>query len=251
MIARFLCAAVALLATTHADQKPTDFLPVAEKQKLQPSPINEASGLAISSADPGFMWIVNDSGGAPDVYLTGTDGTYRGKVTLKDTKNIDWEDLASFTLDGKNYLLVADSGDNNSKRDSCTLHILREPAIPESGKNLDATVLPSWQIQFRYEDGPRDCESVAVDAQAGKIILISKRTNPPEVYELPLRAPAKRGIQTALKIGPTAVKCPTVSFIPFHDQPVGLDITADNSLAAVVTYYGVFLFPRQPKESWA
>jgi hypothetical protein len=251
MLPRLFFPAFALLATAQADQKLLDFLPVAGMQKLHPSPIVEASGLAISSAHPDFMWLVNDSGGAPDIYLTHTDGTYRGKVTVKGTRNIDWEDLASFSLHGKNYLLVADTGDNHAGREKCILYILREPTIPESGKNLDATVLPAWQIQFRYEDGPRDCEAVAVDAKAEKIILISKRNHPPQIYELPLRPSKKHGIQTARKIGQMTVNCPTFSLIPFHDQPVGLDFTADLSLAAVITYYSIFLFPRQPTESWA
>jgi DNA-binding beta-propeller fold protein YncE len=89
-----------------------------------------------------------------------------------------------------------------------------------------------------------------VDSKGDKVILISKRTHPPEVYELPLGPPTKAGIQTAKMIGKTMVKS-VDSIIPFRDQPVGLDITTDNSLAAVVTYYGVFLFPRQADESWA
>ena len=240
-----------LLAAAVAAPKATVFFPVAERPKLQSPAVNEASGLAISSVNPDFMWIINDSGGTPEIHLAGTDGTDRGKVTLADTRNIDWEDLASFTLDGENYLLVADTGDNGSKRESCTLHILREPTLPAVGQKLAATVVAAWQIQFCYEGGPRDCEAVAVDAEAGKIILISKRTHPPQIYELPLRPSKKHSIQTARKIGQTTVKCPVFSLIPFHDQPVGLDFTPDRSLAAVVTYYSIFLFPRQPTESWA
>lgn len=244
-------AAIALFATVHAEEKAGNFELLEKKHNLQPSPVTEASGLAISSANPGFMWIINDSGGTPDVHLATTDGNYRGKVTLKDTKNTDWEDLASFTLDGKNYLLVADTGDNDSKRKSRTLHILREPTLPTDGKSLNVAVSASWKIKFQYEDGPRDCESVGVDTKAGKILLISKRTKPPEVYELPLRPPEKAGTLIAKKIGPTSAKCPVTTILPYQDQPCGLDISADNSLAAVVTYYGVFVFPRQPKESWA
>ncbi len=238
------------LSLTDAETSPA-FQPLAERPKLQAPAIAEASGLAISSADPRFMWIVNDSGGTPDVHLVSADGSYRGKVTLKDTKNSDWEDLASFSIDGQNYLLVADTGDNNAKRDSSTLHILREPKLPADGTNLAANAQPAWQIQFRYETGPRDCEAVAVDAKAGKILLVSKRTQPPEVHELPLRPPAKGGVLTAKKIGTTEAKSPLDSLIPFRNQPTGLDITADGSLAAVVTYYGVFLFPRKSGETWA
>lgn len=247
-----ICAlALALSATAIADPKTLDFRPVEPAEKLKPSAISEASGLTISTMNPNFMWLINDSGGTPDIHLTTTDGHYRGKVTIKGSSNIDWEDLASFSVAGENYLLIADTGDNQAKRETCTLYIVREPAIPEAGKNLVTRILPAWQVRFRYEDGPRDCEAVAVDAKAGKIILISKRTIPPQVYELPLHPLGKPPIQTARKIGQISVNCPTFSLIPFRDQPVGLAFTTDHSLAAVVTYYSIFLFPRRASESWA
>lgn len=243
----FVCLALATVLAGNA----AEFLPVAERPKIQSPEINEASGLAISATNPEFMWVINDSGGTPDLHLVGTDGTDRGKVTLKGVKNIDWEDLASFKLGGKSYLLVADCGDNGAKRQTGFLHIIREPALSVAGKSLAGAVAPAWQIEFRYPGGPRDCESVAVDSQAGKILLISKRTDPPEVYELPLRASGKKGILTARPIGPTAVNSPGGSLIPFSNQPTGLDIPSDGSLAAVVTYYSVFVFPRSPGETWA
>jgi hypothetical protein len=226
---------------------------VSEEQrlKIQSSLITEASGLAVSPANPDFMWIINDSGGTADLHLAGTDGTDRGKVTLKGCKNTDLEDLASFELDGVSYLLVADTGDNQARRETCSFHILREPKLPAAGKNLSGQVAPAWQIHFRYAGGPRDCESVAVDARAGKILLISKRTDPPEVHELPLRVPGKKGVATALPIGRTEVKALGGSLLPFSSQPTGLDIREDGLLAAVITYHGVFLFPRSPAESWA
>lgn len=247
---RALWISASLMALAGAQPGPVNFTRLAEAARLQAPEVTEASGLAISSANPPFMWLINDSGGTPEIHLTGTDGTNRGKVTLKGVANTDWEDLAAFSLHGENYLLVADTGDNASQRQSCVLHILREPALPGAGKQLAATATPAWQIQFQYEGGPRDCEAVAVDAKAGKIILLSKRTNPPEVYELPLR-PAKSGLQTARKIGQALVKAPEHSVVPYRNQPTGLAIAADHSLAAVVTYYGVFLFPRQASESWA
>ncbi|RYD31726.1 MAG: hypothetical protein EOP87_14180 [Verrucomicrobiaceae bacterium] len=224
---------------------------VKDRQRIQSDAITEASGMAVSPKNGKFLWIVNDSGSKPSVHLIQTDGTKRGSVRLKDVKNKDWEDLASFTLKGKSYLLVADTGDNDSKRESCTLWILREPDLPEEGADLDTSVMPGSKIEFKYEDGPRDCESVAVDEKAGKILLISKRTKPPLVYQLPLVLDNKRGTLIARKVGSTGVKCPVVSLIPFRDQPTGLDISADGTLAAAVTYYGVFLFPKKPAESWA
>ena len=233
------------------DLEAADPSPPGRTPKIQAPSIDEASGLAISRASADYLWIINDSGGGPDIHLVTTDGSDCGLVRLQGAPNIDWEDLASFSLDGVPYLLVADTGDNGAKRDSCVLYILREPKIPAKGKSLEGTVRPAWQITFRYEGGPRDCESVGVDPTTGKILLISKRTTPPEVYELPLRSPKRQGIQTARKIGQVVVKSPLGDLVPVSNQPTGLDLAADQSTAAVVTYYGVFLFPRSAGESWS
>jgi hypothetical protein len=242
---------LALFLSTFLQSPAVEFTPVAEIPKIQSPAITEASGLAISPTNPDFMWIINDSGGTPDIHLVSTDGSERGKLTVNGVKNIDWEDLASFTLDGKPYLLIADTGDNNAKRQTGIFYILPEPALPAAGKNLSVSLAPEWQIPFRYEGGPRDCESVAVDAQAEKILFISKRTLPPELYEVPLRAPKNPTVQSAKPLGTLAVKSPVSELFPITNQPTGLDITADGTLAAVVTYYGVFLFPKSPGQTWA
>lgn len=228
-----------------------DFVPSPGKSVLHSEDIREASGIAASCRGDGFLWIINDSGAAPSIHLVEVSGKDRGKINLNQARNIDWEDLVSFSLDGKPYLLVADTGDNNAKRESCTLYVLREPPLPPAGKNLAKFTTCEWRIDFQYEGGPKDCESVAVDTQQKRIILLTKRTDPPEVHELPLLPPAKRGLVSTRKIGETRVSAPADSLIPFRDEPTGLDITPDHSLAAVVTYYGVFLFPRKPGESWA
>jgi hypothetical protein len=223
--------------------------------KLQPLPakllsqaITEASGLAASPTNPDFLWVVNDSGGSTEVHLAGTDGTPHGSVFVSGVKNDDWEDLASFTLDGKPYLLIADNGDNSSKRESVILYIVAEPTLPSDGKLLSGEIPIAWKIDFTYSDGPRDCEAVAVDEVNRKILLINKRTEIPCVYELPLR-PGKNPV--ARRIGTTETKATDLGLtIAFRDQPTGMDISADGSMAAVVTYYGVFLFQRAAAETW-
>ncbi|QTN31640.1 hypothetical protein HZ994_04645 [Akkermansiaceae bacterium] len=217
--------------------------------KLSCPAITEASGLAVSPTDPRFLWIINDSGGGTEIHLTETDGTARGSVTMRDAENRDWEDLASFTLGGKPYLLIADTGDNESKRESCMLYIIPEPQLPPDGGNISGKTGPAREIRFTYEDGPRDCEAVAVDPEGGKIILVSKRTDPPGVYELPL-APAKHPI--ARKVGTTGPKAGGLVLpIAFRNQPTGMDISADGGMAAIVTYHGVFVFRRAKGATWA
>ncbi len=234
----------------------TCYAHAAEFALTQPSPIiasptlDEASGLAASPQNDTYLWAVNDSGGTPDLHLIRTDGTDCGEVTLINAKNIDWEDIAAFTLDTIPYLLIADTGDNASSRESCTIHIIAEPKLPAAGDKLQGSTTTAWSIVFSYEGGPRDCEAVAVDSINQKIILISKRTSPPELFELPLRVPKKRGKIIAEKRGTVLTKSLAAHFLPFGNQPVGLDISTDQKLAAIVTYYSVFLFPRDPKETW-
>jgi hypothetical protein len=222
-------------------------LPFARQQpvaSLKSPAVGEASGLAISPTHPDQLWLLNDSGSAAELFRTGTDGGDLGKVVVLGVKNTDWEDLSSFILKGKSHLLIADTGDNGSGRAQCQLHVVAEP------KQTDREVAVAWTIPFTYEDGPRDCESVAVDEKAGKILLLSKRTTPPFLYELPLK-PAGGKPEVARKVGkitdPLAAGFPPV---PFGTQPTGLAVSADGKQAAVVTYFRVFFFPRAEGESW-
>jgi hypothetical protein len=239
-------AAIFLFSSALAAEP--DFALQPSDAKLTSPAVTEASGLAASPSADGFLWMVNDSGGTPEIHLAQTDGTPRGSLTVADAVNKDWEDLAAFTVDGNHCLLIADTGDNGSARETCTIYIVREPKLPAEGETLSGKAPILWQITFTYEDGPRDCESVAVDVENAKVILVSKRTEPPGVYELPL-LPAKNAI--ARKIGVTETKAPGIVSVPFANQPTGLDISADHRMAAIVTYLGVFLFRREEKETWA
>ncbi len=247
---RFLATlAISGCAVLHAGE--SRYVRHAPEGPLQCHALREASGLASSPGGGDFLWLVNDSGSPAEIHLAGTDGAERGKVLLEGTANVDWEDLASFLLAGKPYLLVADCGDNAGLRAECLLHIVPEPALPEPGKRLEGRTVPAWTIRYRYEDGPRDCESVAVDEKAGKILLLSKRTTPPLLYELPLK-PDTQGVQTAKKAGSIPETLPAgFPPVPYGTQPTGMDIRADGRAAAVVTYAGTFLFPRREGEGWA
>jgi hypothetical protein len=215
-----------------------------EPVALKSPRVAEASGVAVSPTRAGRLWIINDSGSAAELHRTGTDGADLGKVAVSGVKNTDWEDLSSFLLDGKPYLMIADTGDNAARRKECRLHVVAEPQ--DTAKEAPV----AWTIRFTYEDGPRDCESVAVDETAGKILLLSKRTTPPVLYELPLK-PAGREPLVARKIGPLGDPLATGGLpVPYGTQPTGLDVRADGTLAVVTTYARVFVFSRGEGESW-
>ena len=54
----------------------------------------EASGLVASRAQPGLLWAHNDSGGAPEVFAIGEDGSDRG-WSVAGAAARDWEDMAA------------------------------------------------------------------------------------------------------------------------------------------------------------
>lgn len=212
--------------------------------------VREASGLAMSRRLEGWFWWINDSGSAPVLYLTGPDGGSRGNFQV-DAGNTDWEDLSSFVWKGESYLIVGDTGDNLAKRDFCTLYVLAEPDREAMGSGHGGRLKPAWTIRFRYPGGPRDCEAVAVDPVEETILLMSKRTQPPELYQLPLR-PDGGEVLTVKKLGVTNVAAPDGARVhAFGGQPTAMDVSADGRRAVVLTYDGVFVFDRKAGEGWA
>ena len=233
----------------------------AERSGTLPSVVDEASGLAASHRDPKLLWTHNDSGGQPVLYALEPTGTRRGDLRIQGVVNRDWEDLASFELDGRAWLLIADTGDNASHRTDCALYVVAEPDPAQLVPGQETIAKVAWKIPVRYLDGPRDCEAVAVDARAGLVYLLAKRTSPHGLYTLPLRPPAD-GVQPAAM--PVA-QLPESQFpqpsatqrllpIPtghYRAQPTGMDFAPDGLAAVVLTYGDVVLFTRQPGESWA
>jgi len=255
LLAGLFCLAslltVACSDAVEPPEQPARLVPVVIG-KLEDPVIREASGLARSQKAENVLWTINDNGAREWVHAIGPGGKRLGEFDLKKSKNRDWEDLASFVLDEKPYLLVADIGDNDARHKKRTLYVVEEPDVAKKAK---AKV--SWHIDFKYPDGPRDAESVAVDIENERVLLLSKRDIPPVLYELPLRTYDDDKL-TAKWLGPIrSLPPPTrqdVEFAPktkdWHWQPVGMDISADNLAAVILTYRAVYYYTRQAGQDW-
>lgn len=225
---------------------------------LMAEPANrESSGLAASFRAPALLWTHSDSGGEPVIYALDHSGQARGAVRLTGVTNRDWEDLASFVQDGRAWLCVGDVGDNAGARPHIRLHFLLEPDPAALNPAGELAVAPDYSLEVIYEDGPRDCEALAVDGREGAIYLLSKREAVPRLYRVPL-APAD-GPVVARFVGevphlpqPNAaqrtLKIPTGLY---RGSPCGMDFAPDGSAAVIVTYGDVLLFPRAADETWA
>jgi len=222
--------------------------------------INEASGLAVSQRAPELLWTHNDSGNAPVLYAIDPSGSFLGSVRIEGAKNRDWEDIASYEIDGLAYLIAADIGDNNAVYPECVLYIIAEPDPAALSPTRELVAEPVRIIRYVYPDGPRDCESLAVDIREQAIYLISKRAQPPILYRLPLfpEDTIARPL-IAEKLGPVNGILPPsglLSRMPvpwgkWRAQPCSLDISPDGKIAAVLTYGEVYLYERQDGEDWA
>ncbi|MGB5334547.1 MAG: hypothetical protein WBN07_02920 [Woeseiaceae bacterium] len=241
---------VVLAACSEAEPPPE--LQALQIGQLEDGKILEASGLARSQRGQNVLWVINDNGAREWVHAISPRGKRRGEFDLKKSKNRDWEDLASFTLDDTPYLLVADIGDNEAQHKKRTLYVVEEPLAEKKGEAKVA-----WEVDFRYPDGPRDAEAVAVDIENGRALVLSKRDIPPVLYEVPLKPDTDKTL-TAKWLGTIRSLPPPsrqdVQFAPktkdWFWQPVAMDISADNLAAVILTYRAVYYYERQPGQDW-
>lgn len=245
------CALAATLLCLAACSPPQ--LPFARLAGLVTSnELNEISGLAASQQHEDVLWMINDGGGK--LFALSRQGRVLARFDVDVPKSSDWEDLAGFELDGKRYLLVADTGDNAGRRKDFSLHVFEEPASLEHPSTLKA----AWTIRARWPDGPRDCEAVAVDAATGKILLISKKRNPPELFVLPLRPP-KGEVAEARRVGRLAgvpeadaeLQRSDPKLAKLFRQVTAADVAPDRHALAVMTYGSVLFYARNGNEDWA
>lgn len=219
--------------------------------------IEECSGLAASRGDGKILWAHNDSGNEPLLYAMEPNGTLRGRVRVEGVMNNDWEDLASFVLDGKSYLLIADTGNNAGKRGDCALLIIEEPAVEKLSPFEELRAEVAWKIPVTYFDGEHDCEAVTVDAAEGFVYLVTKRTRVPMVCRVPLRwsgteraVAEKVGVVSNVPQPNMAQRMQPVATGRYRASVTGLDFSTDGRLAVVLTYGDVLVFERKGGEAW-
>ena len=213
--------------------------------------MDEISGLAASRTHPGHYWAINDSGNTAQLHLMDAAGKHRGSVDVAGARNIDWEDLASFELNGRHYLLVSDTGDNGGIRQDLALHVFEEPT------DLSQPVALAWTVRFRWPDGPRDCEAAAVDPVRGEVLLVSKKRVPAELFHVPLRSEGAEVV--AEKLGNlTGIEQPDAGDLArsplygrYRAQVTGADLSPNGRVLAVLNYRSIHFLVRERGQDWA
>jgi hypothetical protein len=176
-------------------------------------------------------------------------GQLRATLRVSGVRSTDWEDLAAFEREGKHYLVIADVGDNGGLRRELVLRVVEEPTALSN-----AEVKPAWSVRFRWPDGPRDCESLAVDSSEGAAYLVSKKRVPPELFRVDLLG---KKSQVATRVATlTGIDQPSVHDLQrnpvygrYRSQITAADISADGKQFAVLNYRRVYLW-RRGADGW-
>ncbi len=208
---------------------------------LEAEALTESSGLAWGWANAPLLWTHNDSGDKAYLYAMDPTGRHRGRFLLTGARHRDWEDMASFEHEGNGYLLIGDVGDNQRRRETVTLYLVVEPKVGPPGDDKARRVQVKQTVQFRYSNGPRDCEAVAYDRTSDTVLLMDKwLTRGSTVYALPWPDDREQAVHIARPIAATMLSMITA-----------MDISPDGRRAVVCTYNRAYEYARTEGQTWA
>jgi hypothetical protein len=235
--------------STQTQKSPETGTPIQYGQpkelcKLKDDRINESSGIASSISNKEAFWTHNDSGDSARIFLFNKSGHTQALINIKGIPAVDWEDIASFKSGKDGYVLIADIGDNARRRKIYALYVIREPVIGAKSGGSDGVISlevePMSTINFTYEDGFHDCESVAVDSAESIVYLVSKEQAECKIYSLPIPLEGSQKPNIAKAIATIKLSYPTA-----------MDISPDGKRAVVLTYGDAYEFSRANGETWA
>jgi len=200
--------------------------------------INEASGLAPSLNNPGYLWTHNDSGDRPRLFLIDSLGQHAGTLYLGGAMNRDWEDVAigPGPVKGRNYLYIGEIGDNKAQYNIKSIYRFEEPNYQNRKFPLRDTIKTFETIRFTYPDGRRDAETLMLDPLTRDLYIVSKRESRVKLYRLPYP-------QSSLEI----LKAELITELPFSFV-VGGDISIDGTEILLKTYTEVFYWKKKPED---
>lgn len=205
--------------------------------------MTEASGIAWSVVNPGYIWAHNDSGHTNSIYLINVEtGAIVATYQVDGTVNMDWEDIevAKGPVNGVSYIYISDTGDNDQKKGSYSIYRFEEPKLlPEHvGKLNRINNIPVDRIVFAYPDGSHDAEAMLVDPETKDIFLITKRDVVSILYVLPYPQ----------KINEAGAACYKAGSFSFR-QASAANCSADGNKVLIKNRQEIFYWERLPGES--
>ena len=234
-----LSGALSAAGESTSIQRTVPDMPAVELKscaKLNLHQVPECSALWASTLHPGVFWTLSDSGNKPEIIPIHADGSPVlgpqgpwSAVTLKGVKNIDWE---AVTADGRGNLIVADVGNNLSRRKELQLYVFKEPALGASEVSDIRRLVFSWPDQAVYPDPEiaHDCEAMFV--VRGRLYLLTKhrRDTSTDLWRVDLPALGEQAVLTR------------ISRFDAKGMVTDASISPDGKKLAVLTYRMAWVF---------
>jgi hypothetical protein len=263
----FLCCLLG--AVTVAAAEPGTLWAPQPSAHIKASPISELSGIVKSNRRADLYWVHNDSGDEARLFAITATGesvlptysrfTYYGDVAeagktqwqgfpVLYSNNVDWEDIAV----DRNYLYLADTGNNGNARRDLMLYLVSEIDPTASTRSAVIQALPLVypdQTAFPPERLHFDSESLFVVAGAPYLITKHRRSagllreefeQGATLYRLDTRYTDKNNILTKVDTHPTLLAA------------TGADLSPDGNTLAVVSMDALWLFnkPADGSDRW-
>ena len=242
-----------------------DDAPLVQLGTVRDSRISESSGLARSSAAEGAYWTHNDSGNAPEIYLLAPDGRLLAEVAIEDVQNRDWEAMSSVSVNGANFIMIGEVGDNARRYRVYRLLLIPEPLLSDDvlravkedvdGFESQKYTATALQFEFTYEDGRHNCEAIAYDSVGKKVWLVEKvyaddqREAAPGIYSIDFNLTDEM-LQQARGDGVSLPQASRVADFPVRNV-TGMSISAEGNRLLIRTYLAAFFYSRDEERSWA
>ncbi len=148
-----------------------------------PKSLKEASAIE-KAANSSLLWTIEDSGNKNNIYGLNLKGDIIKDIDVKNSSNIDWEDLTS---DKEGNLYIGDFGNNSKNRDDFTIYKISDLDSNETKADRINFILPK-------KVKPKDFEAFFV--WNGFFYVFSKENKSSMLFKIP----NKVGLHTATLI---------------------------------------------------
>ena len=227
-------ATAAVVAAQRLPRAASDAQPAAASEAvctLQGAPatlprgLAETSGLALGAGNR--VWSHND-GSKATLFALDAAGAIVQEVRVDGVELDDWEDLESSPCATGTCLYLADTGDNDGKRDGIAIHVVPEPAADERTVRATAT------IRARYPERAQDAEALFI-VQGQPFVVTKGRHAPIAIYRVPQSQTASPFVLERVR---EIADRPDNPF----DLVTGATATPDGTWVAIRTYRAMMLF---------
>jgi len=217
----------------HDNGNSVGFASTPQEYPVSDVKLIEGSGIADSKANPGYLWVEQDSGNPPDLTLLQHNGTVLKSIHLANAVNRDWEDMVLSTgpTPGKQYLYIAETGDNLLVYDDYAIYRLEEPtAATDTVQQVD-------KITFFYPDGSHNAEAILVDPDTKDIYIITKTDLHSKLFKLtyPYSTTKMNSVEE-------------VGSLPYN-YAVSAALSPNGRELVVKTYGAIYYYPRTAGET--